>query len=105
MCWNQTCVVLQFRFEEVNAGDETVKDDHQPPHYDGPSGLKAGVATKFNNPLECLAYCGGLDYDFVSRLAKNSNEYATGIKPYRTCWRLGICPTSQPIWICLQPPC
>jgi Transposase IS4 len=44
--------------------------------YNGPSGLKPRVSESFNTPFECLAVCGGLDYDLVSRLTRNSNEYA-----------------------------
>jgi hypothetical protein len=43
--------------------------------YNGPTGLKPRVANSFSTPFECLAVCGGLDYDLVSRLARNSNEY------------------------------
>jgi Transposase IS4 len=44
--------------------------------YIGPTGLKPRVAESFNTPFECLEVCGGLDYDLVCRLARNSNEYA-----------------------------
>jgi Transposase IS4 len=54
----------------------SVKDDDAPSSYNGPSGLKPGVAESFNDPFECLGVCGGLDYDLVCRLASNSNEYA-----------------------------
>jgi hypothetical protein len=42
--------------------------------YNGPTGLKPRVAESFNTPFECLEVRGGLDYDLVSRLARNSNE-------------------------------
>jgi Transposase IS4 len=53
-----------------------VEDKEAPSPYIGPSGLKPRVAESFSNPFECLAVCGGLDYDLVCRLASNSNEYA-----------------------------
>jgi hypothetical protein len=56
-----------------------VEDNDAPSPYIGPSGLKPRVAQSFSTPFECLAICGGLDYDMVCRLARNSNEY-TGQK-------------------------
>jgi hypothetical protein len=43
-------------------------------NYNGPTGLKPHVSESFNTPFECLAVCGGLDYDLVSRLTRNSNQ-------------------------------
>jgi hypothetical protein len=54
----------------------TFEDTDAPSPYNGPSGLKPRVAESFKDPFECLGVCGGLDYEFVSRLAANSNEYA-----------------------------
>jgi Transposase IS4 len=53
-----------------------VADREAPSPYIGPSGLKPNVAASFKDPFECLAVCGGLDFDLVCRLARNSNEYA-----------------------------
>jgi Transposase IS4 len=50
-------------------------DEEPPLPYNGPSGLKPRVAESFDDPFQCLAICGGLDYDLVCRLARNSNEY------------------------------
>jgi hypothetical protein len=56
--------------------EDSVVDNEAPFPYIGLSGLKLGVAESFlSNPFECLSLCG-LDYDLVSRLARNSNEYA-----------------------------
>jgi hypothetical protein len=62
---------VEWNFTEENS----IVDDDAPFPYIGPSGLKPGVAESFTNPFECLSLCG-LDYDLVSRLARNSNEYA-----------------------------
>jgi Transposase IS4 len=56
--------------------DLDVVDRDAPSPYSGPSGLKPRVAASFQTPFECLGVCGGLDYDLVCRLARNSNEYA-----------------------------
>jgi Transposase IS4 len=53
-----------------------IQDKDAPSLYIGPNGLKPRVADSFSNPFECLSVCGGLDYDLVCRLARNSNEYA-----------------------------
>jgi len=45
-----------------------------PMQYNGPIGLKHGVAESFNDPLECLAV-NGLSRAFIARLAQSSNEY------------------------------
>lgn len=66
---------LQWGFERLEP-DNIVKDTNQPEYYDGPSGLKPGVSQNFNDPLDCLGFAGGLDYKFIARLARNSNEYA-----------------------------
>ena len=66
---------LIWKFENVPEG-QALSDPAQPEPYNGPTGLKPGVARSFNDPLECLAKCGGLDRQFISRLARNSNEYA-----------------------------
>jgi hypothetical protein len=51
--------------------------DHDPPmQYNGPSGLKPRIANSFLDPFECVGLCGGLDYEFVTCLARKSNEYA-----------------------------
>jgi hypothetical protein len=50
-------------------------DEEPPLPYNGPTGLKPRVAESFDDPFQCLAICGGLDYDLVCRLARNSNEY------------------------------
>ena len=44
-------------------------------HGKGPS-LRHGVACKFNNTMECIAICSGLDYNFFKRLTANSNQFA-----------------------------
>jgi Transposase IS4 len=55
--------------------DVSVDDKNGMSMYNGPNGLKARASESFNDPFECLAICGGLDYDLVTRLARNSNEY------------------------------
>jgi Transposase IS4 len=62
---------INWNFRE----EASVEDNDAPFSYMGPSGLKLGVAESFTDPFECLSTCG-LDYDLVSRLARNSNEYA-----------------------------
>jgi len=64
---------FQWKFEPVDAGIELESEGPLP--YDGPVGLKNGVASLFTDPLECLSE-NGLSRDFVARLARNSNEYA-----------------------------
>ena len=66
---------LTFHFERVEK-NTTIYDEAQPETYSGPTGMRAGVATQFDNPFECLGFVGGLSYDFIQRLAKNSNDYA-----------------------------
>jgi hypothetical protein len=56
--------------------EATVEDKDAPSTYNGPSGLKPRVAESFNDPFECLSICGGLDYELVCNLTRNSNEYA-----------------------------
>ena len=64
---------LEFKFREVQPGTAVTLE--QPCKYNGPVGLKEGVAESFGNPFECLAQ-NGLDRSFVARLARNSNECA-----------------------------
>jgi Transposase IS4 len=64
---------IQWSFEAVDAD---LADTDAPFPYMGPSGLKPRVSESFSNPFECLSVCGGIDYEFVCRLARNSNEYA-----------------------------
>ena len=62
----------QWNFELV---PENVPIDVEGPMpYNGPTGLKPGVAESFNDPMECLAV-NGLNRSFVARLAQSSNEY------------------------------
>lgn len=57
----------------------SVDDPDCPAPYVGPMGLKPGVAASFSNPFECLGACGGLDYDLVTQLTRNSNDFARNI--------------------------
>ena len=63
---------LKWKFEQIT-NNTTVKDTYY--EYEGPTGLKEGVAESFQTPFECVAACGGLNYDLVSRLAIKSNNY------------------------------
>ena len=65
---------FEWKFEEVEPGSDTVTHEGPLP-YDGPVGLKPGVAELFTDPFECLSE-NGLSRDFVARLTRNSNEYA-----------------------------
>lgn len=61
--------------ETVKEG-QLVNDEDQPEPHSGPkAGLKHGITNEFNDPLECLQCIGGLDSEFVSTLAFNSNDY------------------------------
>jgi len=77
----QTCPVgqllknIHWKFEAIKK-DTPLPTDGAPSVYDGPQGLKHGVAHSFNDPVECLAKCGGLDYELVAFLTTNSNDYA-----------------------------
>jgi Transposase IS4 len=64
------CVQWNFSYEDA------LEDNDSLSPYNGPDGLKPGVAESFSNPFEALQVCGGLDYEFAARLAHNSNEYA-----------------------------
>jgi len=67
---------MQFNFKEAapgNASDSVLSEG--PCEYNGPTGLKIGIAEQFTDPLECLAV-NGLDRRFIARLARNSNEHA-----------------------------
>ena len=66
---------LVFRYVPVAANQETFEARQQRPMYNGPEGLREGIAEAFTNPFECLSVCGGLDYDLVTRLAAASNDY------------------------------
>jgi Transposase IS4 len=63
---------IQWNFSPI---DDGYNDADGLATYNGPSCLKPRVAESFNTPFECLEVCGGLDYEFVNRLARNSNEY------------------------------
>lgn len=52
-----------------------VLDKHMRKFYDGPEGLRHGVAHSFQDPFGCFENCGGLDYGLVARLAAGSNDY------------------------------
>jgi hypothetical protein len=64
---------IHWSFEAVDA---SLIDADAPFPYMGPSGLKPGVAESFKDPFQCLSICGGLNYELVCHLARNSNEYA-----------------------------
>jgi len=63
---------LQWKFEVITE-PTSVQETHR--QHNGPHGLRAGVASKFNNPFECFSECGGFTPEFVARLAANSNDY------------------------------
>jgi len=63
----------QLNFEVVPE-NVPILDVEGPMPYNGPTGLKPGVAESFNDPLECLAV-NGLNQSFVAHLAQSSNEY------------------------------
>ena len=65
--WNQ--------WEEIG-DDEEVGGEVENDHYNGPHGLKIGVANKFKTVLECIFYCTAMSRDFFQRLAAQSNSYA-----------------------------
>jgi len=72
----QSIKQMQFNFKEAapgNASDSVLSEG--PCEYNGPTGLKIGIAEQFTDPLECLAV-NGLDRRFIARLARNSNEHA-----------------------------
>ena len=64
---------LAWQFQEVQANDPTVKDDDYY-EFEGTSRLKDGIAESFSDPFEALMG-SGLTYEFVARLAANSNDY------------------------------
>ena len=65
---------FEWKFQEMQPDNNSVTHEGPEP-YDGPIGLKPGIAESFTDPSACLAV-NGLSRDFVARLARNSNEYA-----------------------------
>ena len=64
---------FEWTFEPVEPGTDMLHEG--PLQYNGPVGLKPGVAESFSDPMDCLS-ANGLSRVFVARLARNSNEYA-----------------------------
>ena len=63
---------LEWKFEPITENTR-MREPYR--KYSGRHGLKAGMAERFDDPLECLAECGGLTPQFMARLAANSNDY------------------------------
>jgi len=63
---------LEWKFEPIT-DSTSMREPYR--KYSGRHGLKSGMADRFNDPLECLAECGGLTTQFMARLAANSNDY------------------------------
>jgi Transposase IS4 len=64
---------LQWKFQPAEEG----KDPFEIPDMSTEeTGLKEGVADLFTDPFTAMKVLGGFDYAFVSRLTRNSNEYA-----------------------------
>ena len=67
---------LLWDFKEYSHTDENLRlVAHQRIVYTEKTVLKTGVATSFNTPLEAFQVVGGVDYETVKRLCRNSNEY------------------------------
>lgn len=67
---------LKWKFESVDKeAPQKVLDPHIRRFYEGPEGLRPGVAESFNDPFECFQQCGGLDDALIARLASGSNDY------------------------------
>jgi len=65
---------LKWDFQPVSANDATVKDVDYYALTNGPC-LKEGVASSFSDPFDAFCRVGGLSYEFVARIAANSNDY------------------------------
>ena len=71
---------LKWEFSDVQACDPTVVDQ-ECYECQGDSCLKPGVAVTFSDPFEAMMV-SGLSYEFVARIAANSNDYCyQHIKP------------------------
>ena len=82
---NQVDDQIEFNFFgkdwQWNHWEDIEIDDiiHGPPeddHYNGPHGLKTGIAKKFNTVLQCLFQTTAMDSHFFSRLVTQSNKMA-----------------------------
>jgi len=72
---------LQWDFQPVSANDPTVSDLDYYPFTCEPS-LKEGVGHSVTDPFEAFCRVGGMSYEFVARIAANSNDcYHAQIKP------------------------
>jgi len=70
---------LVWNFEVVTANTPTV-NPHRP--HSGDHGMRPGVSRRFTDPLKCFSECGGMNVQFIARLAANSNDCCwTKIKP------------------------
>jgi hypothetical protein len=67
---------LKWKYAPVDANaDGCVLDKHMRRFYDGPEGLRPGVAETFKDPFQCFQCIGGLRYSLVARRAASSNDY------------------------------
>ena len=64
--WNQ--------WEEIGDND-VIPGPSEYDRYNGPHGLKEGVAESFTTVLECIFRTTCMDRDFFKRLAAQSNKY------------------------------
>ena len=65
--WNQ--------WEELDI-DDTIDGPEEEDHYNGPHGLKEGVAKKFQTVLHCLLKTIAMDEHFFARLVTQTNKIA-----------------------------
>jgi len=64
---------IEWKFNAVEGNDPAIKDDDYY-EYEGTASLKPGIAESFGDPFEALM-TSGLTYEFMARLAANSNDY------------------------------
>ena len=67
--WNWNNWVDLGDNDEINGLPET-------DHYNGPHGLKPGVANQFSTVLQCIFATTAMNKEFFKRLASQSNNYA-----------------------------
>lgn len=71
----ETVKSLSWKFAPIISGNGPKALNPRNSWYDGPDGLRPGIAQQFTDPFECFTLVSGLGLESVARLAQNTNCY------------------------------
>ncbi|CAB9519499.1 unknown protein [Seminavis robusta] len=66
---------LKWKYARVENPQNKQLDSTMQRFYDGPQGLRHGIAEPFTTPFDCFEHVSGVDRTLIARLAAGSNDY------------------------------